>query len=195
MWPNNKYHSSLFHRVRRFLLGRSSRDVVIFDMASMEPTAILQGHTDWLFGMSWLDKEHLVTASRDTTVQTQYHFPGNISHDPWWWQVRLWCPKRPGQGVPNTPRSACKAVGTCHTDKVRSVPCPSLYRESVADDLHGVQVRSLAVDCDRGQFVTLGEQGHLQSWDIASFQPKGKAIQPKSGHDCVTVSAFLWMGR
>jgi len=83
--------------------GRSSKDLVIFNAKSLQPTAILQGHTDWIFSTAWLDFQHIVTAARDKTV-------------------RLWRSSREqGSGS----RSACLQVGTIHNDKVRSLAVDS----------------------------------------------------------------------
>jgi len=142
--------------------GRSSNDIVIFSSESMEPTALLQGHSDWVFSQGWLDGEHLISASRDTTV-------------------RLWRPRqsrgqevRPresesGQEVAVTGESrssACVAVATCHTDKVRAT----------------------AIDRDRGQFTTLGDEGNLISWDSGSFTPESRVkMDGMKGFVCSTI--------
>jgi len=106
------------HRSHFATSGRSSADMAIFNAHTLEPTAILQGHADWIFGMTWLDAEHLLTASRDTTV-------------------RLWRPMRPQDGSSHSLPSACVAVGIAHADKVRALAVDSIRQQMVTASLDG----------------------------------------------------------
>jgi len=40
----------------------------IFKLPELEPIDLLKGHTDWLFGCTWLDDNTLLTGSRDKTL-------------------------------------------------------------------------------------------------------------------------------
>jgi WD repeat-containing protein 40A len=42
--------------------------IALYDTADMSARAILEGHTDWVFALQWLDQNTLISGSRDHTV-------------------------------------------------------------------------------------------------------------------------------
>jgi len=48
--------------------GENPAEVAIFDVASMSPIFILEGHKDWSFSTAFLNDDRLISGSRDCTV-------------------------------------------------------------------------------------------------------------------------------
>eukprot|EP00741_Cyanophora_paradoxa_P003491 tig00000711_g3390.t1 len=49
--------------------GYDPQDIALYSLPSMQPVAVLEGHTDWMFAAGWVDDWTLVSASRDKTVR------------------------------------------------------------------------------------------------------------------------------
>jgi len=70
-------HAIAFNRTRTRLAtgGADPRDAAVFSTSGsafgtpLTPSALLVGHTDWVFGMDWIAENVLATGSRDSTVK------------------------------------------------------------------------------------------------------------------------------
>ena len=63
-------HAIALNPARTALLSGGSNpcDTAVWDVASMKPVAVFEGHVDWVFGLCWVTNDVFVTASRDTHV-------------------------------------------------------------------------------------------------------------------------------
>lgn len=52
--------------------GFSSDSIQIFHLPTFTPLAVLKGHTDMIFNVTWTSNRHLMSASRDTKVMSWY---------------------------------------------------------------------------------------------------------------------------
>jgi len=74
--------------------ARNPNDIAVFSLPTFRSVNLLQGHTDWLFGLDFVSDEHFVSGSRDSLV-------------------KLW----------STKMSMSLETRKAHGDKVRGVKC------------------------------------------------------------------------
>ncbi|CAG7832721.1 unnamed protein product, partial [Allacma fusca] len=49
--------------------GKNPNDVAVYKLPTMDPVCVGEmAHQDWVFGISWIDEEHFVSGSRDTSL-------------------------------------------------------------------------------------------------------------------------------
>ena len=56
-------------RTRMATGGANPADAAVFSLPDVRPTALLTGHTDWVFGLDWVTDNLLASGSRDGTVK------------------------------------------------------------------------------------------------------------------------------
>mmetsp|Transcript_51764 Transcript_51764/g.128807 ORF Transcript_51764/g.128807 Transcript_51764/m.128807 type:complete len:449 (-) Transcript_51764:216-1562(-) len=141
--------------------GQQPEDIMILSKADVRPKGLLRGHQDWVFGISWLTHNILVSGSRDKMVMV--------------WNVDR---MKRGVGKPFQVRQG-------HEDKVRDMSVDAVRGEfaslsadatvktwtadspvpkSSTDLVHKAELVCMACDLERGAYA-VGSESHVQIVD------------------------------
>ncbi|KAJ3048567.1 DDB1- and CUL4-associated factor 12, partial [Rhizophlyctis rosea] len=119
--------------------GKPTEYIQIYSLPSFTPHAILVGHTDMVFSVSWYDDETLLSGSRDMSVK-MWRVPSPISDESQYW--------------------GGKTIRALDGTEIMVV------EEYVERREHTAKVRDLTTHQSRNETVTLGLDGYLKIWSL-----------------------------
>lgn len=136
-WAPQGIHSLAMNPSKTLLAVGSGQptEIAIYELPTFEPVAVLKGHHDMVFAVSWIDDETLVSGSRDQFVKM--------------WKVRLDNP------VPGTRYFQSPILN----HQIQIIP-PVLSRNE-----HHVRVRDLKFNSQTRNIWSLGTDGTVKIWD------------------------------
>lgn len=149
-------------------------EVSIYSLPTMEPLAVLSGHKDLVFSLSWIDDQTLVTGSRDKSLRVwrliglKYHFKSGthsfVLH-----------------GNQNSNRERVvdgvtfKRVWSPLLSKFLTVYAPIAVRKE-----QNYKVRSLSYNARDSQLLSLATDGFVKVWDLSAIGDKGAPVIERS---------------
>ncbi|XP_065837088.1 DDB1- and CUL4-associated factor 12-like isoform X2 [Oscarella lobularis] len=131
--------------------GRNANDLAVYRMPFFDPHLVGHNHRDWIFALTWIDENYVVTGSRDSTVS-------------------VWCMR---SGRPGHECDGCRSIRSSPRDEFGT-----LYsRPALTKSLHNERVRALAHSKDT-EILGILSSSSLHFWDSATFQSIGNTRLP-----------------
>mmetsp|Transcript_10235 Transcript_10235/g.16770 ORF Transcript_10235/g.16770 Transcript_10235/m.16770 type:complete len:459 (+) Transcript_10235:133-1509(+) len=122
------------------------QDMALYRLPSLDPVALLHGHSDWVFGSAWIDDNTLITGSRDRTVKV--------------WKIDAGLAR--GESSSQTP-SFCETTMT-YTG-IPHITCVESKNE------HTNKIRDIRTNSTTKEFGSLAHDNTLKIWDSQRVVP------------------------
>eukprot|EP01095_Lingulamoeba_sp_RSL-Kostka_P014516 TRINITY_DN634_c1_g1_i1.p1 TRINITY_DN634_c1_g1~~TRINITY_DN634_c1_g1_i1.p1 ORF type:complete len:434 (-),score=87.15 TRINITY_DN634_c1_g1_i1:45-1346(-) len=131
--------------------SRNPCDFVIYDLLTLKPMLLLEGHKDWIFGAEYISENIIVTASRDKTIKlwsTNFKQSQPISFDSY------------------------DYVDTFEHKSIFEANGGEIKKPLFSRQEHKEKVRDICFNSSNNDILTLSADTTVKIWDVNNFDVK-----------------------